>query len=306
MSTNGSNSSALSLAAQPPISAIYESATRTICYSLSRAWLEKEPIYPDASYAWIWSRSFSPNCNDITGLYEHICNGLKFTPCAYKPHSRGEDTFVSGDLLVLDFDGGNHDLSVLRSHQLISKAAIIYATPSWSPEAKRWRAVFVLPYTLTIEQDWRYAATGLYLRCSNLAGIDPASRKPAQPYAGSLKARVVSDFQPERTLSELDLNYLIALGTPPPPPPMPPVRQSETWDAFLSDLDAALKHWGVRRYNAKGFSNAIRCPMKNHENDHRSPAATWNHITHSLTCHKCQLSWNAKSTGEALGVEYRK
>lgn len=278
--------------------------TRLITYSLSQAWNEKEPVHADAAHAFLWSDSFKPVTSTVYELFEHIVQGHKFCPCAFDPHTRSNDTFISSDLLVLDFDGGNHSLSALCSHPLITKSAFVYATPSWCEAAKRWRVVLILPETITDIHTWRYAAEGLYLRCCNLLGLDAASKKPAQPYAGSHKAAALNYFAPHTSLTPLDLDYLIAIGTPPPPPPSLPTRHSGKWDEFIALLDQEMARRGVVKYVRGGWSNAVRCPFKNHDNDAHSPAGYWNRDSHCFQCFKCGQTWNAKDTGHAVGVIY--
>ena len=75
--------------------------SRDITYSISTAWDEKEPTHPDASHAWLWSGSFKPSTTNLRMFYSAIATGMKFCPCAFKPGTRREDTFISSDLLVL-------------------------------------------------------------------------------------------------------------------------------------------------------------------------------------------------------------
>jgi hypothetical protein len=277
---------------------------RQVAYSVSTAWDEKQPRNPEASHMWLRSTSFEPISTNLYYFFDRICRGYMFCPCAFEPHTRSNDTFISSDLLVLDFDAGNHSLEALDDHPLISKSTLIYPTPSWTEAAKRWRVVFVLPETLDNIQTWRYAAEGLYLRCCNLPGLDAASKKPAQPYAGSRKAVRNYRFWPDAVLSQLDLDYLVGIGTPPPPPPSLPTRHSGKWDEFIALLDREMERRGVVKYVRGGWSNAIRCPFKNHDNDAHSPAGYWNRDSHCFQCFKCSQTWNAKDTGRAVGVIY--
>lgn len=276
---------------------------RVYC-SVSGAWDEKEPRDPEASHHFLHAASYNPFSMDLDFMLQFIVAGNRFTPCAFDHGNRSNDTFISSDMLVLDFDGGNHSLSALLDHPLISKAALIYPTPSWCEAAKRWRVILILPETITDIHTWRYAAEGLYLRCCNLLGLDAASKKPAQPYAGSHKAAALNYFAPHTSLTPLDLEYLITIGTPPPPPPSLPTRHSGKWDEFIALLDREMERRGVVKYVRGGWSNAVRCPFKNHDNDAHSPAGYWNRDSHCFQCFKCGQTWNAKDTGHAVGVEY--
>jgi hypothetical protein len=278
--------------------------TRQILYSLSGAWDEKTPLNPDASHNFIWSASFNPTLTTIHGLFQNITRGFKFSPCAFQRGTKREDTFISSDLLALDYDGGNHSLDALRAHPMISKATLIYPTPSWTEADKRWRVVFLLPDTVSDATTWRYAAAGLYLRCAEIGGLDKASRVPSQCYAGSRKAADLHYFSPDAALTFSALDYLIMLGTPPPPPPAGPVRSSDKWDEYIRLVESEMQRRGVKRYNAAGWSNAVRCPFKNHDHDAQSPAFSWNNVSHCGTCFKCQQTWNALDTGRAVGVRY--
>jgi hypothetical protein len=272
--------------------------------SSSKAWDEKNPIDPEASHAVLWSGSFGPGTFNPWSLLEHIENGYKFTPCTFQKGSRREETFILGDLLVLDFDGGNHVLNTFADHPITSMAMLIYGTPSWNENNRRWRLVFRLSESIRDIQRWRYAAEGLFLRCSNLDGLDPASKKPTQPYAGSRRARAIGALNPGNVLSLSDVDYLVHIGTPPPPPPITTTYHSNRWDEFIHLLQCTMQERGATAFTRDGWSNAIRCPFKNHQHDAISPAGYWNRESHCFTCFKCSQTWNAKQTGEAVGVFY--
>ncbi|MCA9331217.1 hypothetical protein KC957_04140, partial [Candidatus Saccharibacteria bacterium] len=58
---------------------------------------------------------------------------------------------------------------------------------------------------------------------------------------------------------------------------------------------------GIKKYNADGFSNNIASIFCNHEHDDTRPGAAWNR-NGFFTCLKCDTTWNAKATGEALEI----
>jgi len=272
--------------------------------SASRAWNEKTPLDPDASHSLLWSTSFSVQIFNPWTLLDHVADGFMFCPCAFQPHTRREDQFILGELLVLDFDKGNHTLNEFADHPLTSKAMLIYGTPSWSDRDRRWRVVFRLEDKIREVSRWRYAAEGLYLRCCDLGGIDPASKRPTQPYAGSRRARDIGAINPGNALAAHEVDYLVSVGTPPPPPPPSITRSSSRWNEFIHLLVCEMQHRGATAFSRDGWSNAIRCPFKTHQHDGVSPAAYWNRESHCLTCFKCGQTWNAKQTGEAVGVIY--
>ena len=281
-----------------------QSVSRIFSCSVSDAWDEKQPRNPHHLPNYIHATSFSPASFTPELFRQYIADGYKFTPCTFEPSTRREATFLHADLFVLDYDGGNHSIDTLLSHPVIAQSFLIYGTPSWREDAKRWRVVFCTAEPIDDIHRWRFAAAGLFLRCGDIGGLDRASMTPSQPYAGSRRALQVGHFAPNNTLSTATVDLLEMLGTPPPPPPAGPTRHSDRWDEFVRLVDSEMMRRGALRYTGDGWSNAIRCPFRKHQHDAHSPAAYWNKVTHSLTCHKCQTSWNCKDAGAAVGVTF--
>lgn len=72
---------------------------------------------------------------------------------------------------------------------------------------------------------------------------------------------------------------------------------------FIHAIESELSRRGVNKYNSDGWSNNIACIFGNHQKDDKTPAFAWNNQTHSSKCFKsCDRTWNAKETGEQLGI----
>lgn len=72
---------------------------------------------------------------------------------------------------------------------------------------------------------------------------------------------------------------------------------------YYTAIEQAL---GVESFDGDGWSKNVRCPMRQHEHDHVSPAFGWNHVKHIGKCFKCQQEHIlAKEVGAALGIDYR-
>lgn len=58
------------------------------------------------------------------------------------------------------------------------------------------------------------------------------------------------------------------------------------------------------KVNSDGFTRKpVRCPMKNHDNDTKSPAAHWNTSKHFLHCFKCDEDYKLHVVAESLGLD---
>jgi hypothetical protein len=72
---------------------------------------------------------------------------------------------------------------------------------------------------------------------------------------------------------------------------------------FYTDLEQLI---GVTKFDRDGWSNALRCPMKDHEHDDSSPGAGWNHEKKILKCFKCGSVYLAKEVAERLNIDWRR
>jgi hypothetical protein len=105
---------------------------------------------------------------------------------------RKVENFVSAQHLALDVDSGSPALEALLVDDFISRyASFVYSTPSYTPEAPRWRVVFTLPEPLTDPDIYRKGQTALLAHYGN---TDQSIKDPARLLFGSNPQNGVSRY----------------------------------------------------------------------------------------------------------------
>jgi hypothetical protein len=114
-------------------------------------------------------------------LLAEIQKGHAFCP-ALKGYRKAEN-FLCAQYLALDMDSGAPQLEDLLADQFIYRyASFVYSTLSHTPEAPRWRVVFILPEPLTDSDAYRKVQTALLARYGN---TDQSIKDPARLLFGS-------------------------------------------------------------------------------------------------------------------------
>jgi hypothetical protein len=139
----------------------------------------------------------SPNINLSASGWEHIEGtidqlieavtewGMAFS-YVYEDGKRSVATFLGTDVVAVDIDGG-WNLYRFLEHYLINKqCSFVYTTPSHTPEEHRFRAVFVLPRTITTSSELTRVSNGLIRRFLS----DPATKDAARVWFGCERAEV--------------------------------------------------------------------------------------------------------------------
>lgn len=123
-----------------------------IRYGTSDAFLNKEAIctpkychkHKRYDTCWAFGRSFVPVETTPAKFIEHVLNGGAWTPAAYASNTRRKDTFVSSELIALDFDENVGVGDLLELPFIRQSAMLVYSTPSDTPEYRRSRLVIRL------------------------------------------------------------------------------------------------------------------------------------------------------------------
>jgi len=102
----------------------------------------------EVSNAWAFS-AFDTVAWTPVQIYKHITAGKAICVAALKGKRRKREDFESAQLVGLDFDD-HTDVDELMEDPFIEQYAfLVYRTPSWTPEAARSRALFILDAPLT-------------------------------------------------------------------------------------------------------------------------------------------------------------
>lgn len=122
----------------------------------------------------------------IVDLAEYICRGDSFAAVFNGRPSR--ESFVSGQVLAVDLDGGPLSwYGALTSHPFVQAyACLVYPTLSHTPELPRHRVVFVLDAAIRTAQGYEDAArtvTALF------AGADQACTNAGRNFLGNGRIR---------------------------------------------------------------------------------------------------------------------
>ena len=110
-----------------------------------------------------YTRNFKPKRHTLESFTADIRAGYSFSP-VMKGNHRSRANFISAQHMILDFDDGDGSCSLdtLQSHPFIrAHGALLYATPSSTPEAPRSRVVFILAQPVTDTELYHSMARGL-------------------------------------------------------------------------------------------------------------------------------------------------
>ncbi len=128
--------------------------------------------------------SFIPSEVTIEELVQHILSGKAFTLGYFKGRHRNRKSFVSSQLMALDFD---HDVSVqqaLADPFISAYAFLVYPTPSSTIEHPRSRVLFQLSEPVYEWQRWEAMQDGLIQHFADWQP-DKACKDAARLFYGS-------------------------------------------------------------------------------------------------------------------------
>ena len=92
------------------------------------------------------------------------------------------------------------------------------------------------------------------------------------------------------------------------------VRKQETSTSTISEgspdyYKAIEKGLGITGYKTQGksagWSNLVKCPIRNHQHDDRRPGASWHETKHILHCQKCGATYLSKEVSAALSIRWQ-
>lgn len=136
-------------------------------------------------------------------LIEHVNKGFSF--CAQHNKRKTTANYIGTNVLAVDMDMGM-TLEEANANPFIQKyAALIYTTPSHTPESHRFRIVFILPRIITNAVEMKYAYQGMIKKF----GGDESCKDACRAFFGS------KDSNPEKfgnILSSEELDSIIELG----------------------------------------------------------------------------------------------
>lgn len=193
---------------------------------------------PQGDPRWLaFNESFDNLTLTSVAIADHIQQGYAFT--TWMDGRRSLDSFICGQHIAVDMDT-NDDRSTLASlskHLIVRMyGAIIYTTPSHTPETPRARVIFLLDQIITDARAYQEAAKFLI---SQFAGADVACSDASRFFYGSMKCEIAF---PDNVLPVLELRNLYRrwLRTQPKPKPAPVVRGTSDGVRQLEKMAAEM------------------------------------------------------------------
>jgi hypothetical protein len=148
-------------------------------HSLDRKLPHGDPFWP------VFNASFQNLELEPFDLGRMIYDGHAFTTW-HGDNWRHSRNFIAGQHLALDFDSGDKSstLKALLADRFIGRyAALLYTTPSHTPEKPKARAVFLLDTPIQQAKNYALAAQSLLWAFDQ---ADPQCKDPARFFYGSL------------------------------------------------------------------------------------------------------------------------
>jgi len=231
-------------------------------YKIAFSKIELDGKIPPGSPIWPqFNASFENYEATIPAMAYMIDDGRAFTTW-HKNNWRQTDNFLCGQHLGIDFDTLGV-ASVLAEPFVQRYAALVYATPSSTPEAPRSRALFVLD--TPIMQAANYTAAASALIWSFGGSADRQCKDAARFFYGSLAS------MPTRLDNVLPLDVVRGLiadheALQQRPTPSAPVVQGDPGRAvagamrFAADAPSGQRntslYWAARRWGEKGVTRS--------------------------------------------------
>lgn len=156
----------------------------SINLNLSEAFINKDlqPGYDKRAFG----NSFHPKTVTPQQLVEHITSGKAFTLGYYRGSTRRKDTFISSQLMGLDFDKDVSIAQCMNDDFIGKNAFFIYATPSSTPEHPKTRVLFLLGQPIYNAIQWERLQRALIWQYEFL-DPDPSCKDAARLFFGSTK-----------------------------------------------------------------------------------------------------------------------
>lgn len=78
------------------------------------------------------------------------------------------------------------------------------------------------------------------------------------------------------------------------------ISNEQAWQEYHEAIEQKL---GAQWKRGRGWSNYMPCIFANHDNDDRSPKATYHKEKHTYRCFKCAETWKGDQVADRLGIE---
>lgn len=256
--------------------------------------------------------SYQPTKLSLSALVAHVGAGKAWTPGYFSGHSRDRKTFLSSQLLALDFD---QDVSVKQALQtpfIKRYAFFVYSTPTSTVEHPRTRIVFLLSEPVMRWQQWEALQRGLIDHFLDLKP-DTVCKDATRMFYGSTVEGAYVNYEAvlpievagnlTRPEGERDHQQHYAAKNILIFPKQTGTSGGKVSSKLVEEVENRLRV-NQATYNENGFTvEPIACPVKNHENDHERPAAYWHSDKKCLYCHKCGQTYNTHQIAAAIGID---
>jgi hypothetical protein len=234
----------------------------------------------------------------IEQFAEQINLGHPF--CAQHNGRRSQVNFICSNVLAVDIDEGMLVSEAREQPFVRDHAAILYTTPSHTPENQRFRIVFVLEQAITDAAQMRLAHQGLIRKF----GGDKSCKDACRIFYGSKGS---SPIVLGNVLQAQELNHLIELGSEPTSIPDHgnagsgrPVATRRSEKALDLDQPVRLRSGAIMPLRDVPLKTQIHCPI---HVDHKPSAFVLESKDHirGVYCSGCAATfWPAPNTSHPI------
>ena len=204
--------------------------------------------------------------------------------CAQLKGPRRATNFLACDIVSIDIDHGMTVEQALAHPLVRDHGAFVYTTVNHAPDAHRFRAVFVLPRTITDAKEMRAVQRSLALRLNG----DPSATDAARIFFGNRRAQV---YTIGKVMSDEILDDLIAQSRHAREGGPGGVLKA-TRSAMPIDLDQPVRLAGghVMPFRLLGADAKVHCPF--HNDVHASAfVCVGENGGHGLHCSACSTTY---------------
>ena len=212
----------------------------------------------------------------IDQLISHIRRGHPVTH-QFIDGKKKKDCFLRTDLLIADIDKGMTIDEALDNDLIKNFASFIYTTPRHSPDAHRFRVIFVLDRTIFSSD----AYEAMYRSLLTKIPTDPNTASSAQFFNGCTTTQI---YPIGKTLSEEQMNTMVSEGMRKYLNDVtPPIHETLTPDTLVK-----VKNKGLQPLNTLLSGKSIHCPFGTHEDSKPSAFVKISSAgIHGVECRSC-------------------
>lgn len=219
----------------------------------------------------------------VDDFIKHIRKGHPYTH-QFSSGRRSKDYFKSTEILIADID---HDMTIEQAldHELVKGfGTFIHTTPQHTPQAHRFRIIFVLDRQVFDADSYE----AMYRSLLGVLPSDPKAASAAQMFFGNDKSEIhwIGKSVPDKQINKMITDGIKQKISDVNPPDI---------ESLQPDTHVRVKNKGISPLNSLASGTSIYCPFNTHEDKNPSAFVKVNQQgTHGVECRSCGKSaWSA-------------